>query len=88
MILNLVILMLAAVNISGFIVVAIDKYKARKRLWRVPEKVFFFLSLLGGCLGVYLSLLLFRHKTKHPTFMIGIPAIFIIQVFAVLYFYL
>ena len=80
--------MLATVNISGFIVVAVDKYKARKRLWRIPEKVFFFLSLLGGCVGVYLSLLLFRHKTKHLTFMIGIPAIFLIQIFLVLYFFL
>jgi len=71
----------------GFIVVGADKKKARKRLWRIPEKTFFFLSLLGACPGVYLGLLLFRHKTRHWYFMWGIPAIFFIQLAALYYFY-
>ncbi len=74
---------LAALNLIGFIVVGIDKRKAIKRKWRVQEKTFFILSLLGGSIGVYIGLLAFRHKTRHWYFMLGIPAIIIAQVVGV-----
>lgn len=67
------------INVIAFIIVARDKMKARKKLWRTPEKVIFMLALVGGSLGVYLSMLFFRHKTKHKKFMIGIPLILILQ---------
>ncbi len=70
---------LAALNLIGLIVVGVDKHKAIKRKWRVPEKTFFIISLLGGSIGVYIGLLTFRHKTRHWYFMIGIPAILIAQ---------
>lgn len=79
---------LLLVNMTGLIIVGADKYKARKRLWRIPEKIFFIMSVLGGCPGVYLGLLLFRHKTRHWYFMWGIPAIFAVQAVALYYFYL
>ena len=75
----LIIYSLIFINIAGFILVAADKRKARKKLWRIPEKVFFILSLLGGCPGVYFALLLFRHKTRHWYFMWGIPLIWVVQ---------
>lgn len=78
--------LLTLVNMIGLVVVGVDKHKARKRLWRIPEKVFFTLSILGGCPGVYLGLLLFRHKTKHWYFILGIPAIFILQMIVLYYF--
>jgi uncharacterized membrane protein YsdA (DUF1294 family) len=71
------------INITGFITVAMDKHKARKRHWRIPERTFFLISLVGGAPGVYLGLLLFRHKTRHWYFMLGIPFIFVLQLFLI-----
>jgi len=68
------------INIVAFIVVGIDKYKAHRSLWRIPEKVFFWFALIGGCPGIYSGLMLFRHKTRHWYFMYGIPFIFLFQV--------
>lgn len=75
-----VLAVLGLLNITGLMLVASDKHKARKGLWRVPEKAFFLIALIGGSIGVYAGMLLFRHKTKHWYFMTGIPAIFILQV--------
>ena len=67
------------INIIGFVLVALDKHKARKHLWRIPEKYFFFIAVIGGSIGVYISMLLFRHKTRHWYFMLGIPMILALQ---------
>lgn len=75
----IIITILAIINAAGFILVALDKRKARKKLWRIPEKTFFLIALIGGSIGVYVSMLLFRHKTRHWYFMIGIPAIFVAE---------
>lgn len=77
---------LVIINLAGFIICAIDKNRARNRKWRIPERNIFIAALLGGSIGVYSSLLLFRHKTKHLSFMIGIPVIFAIELGAILYF--
>lgn len=68
------------INILGFIIVGVDKHKASKKLWRIPERNFFLMAALGAAPGIYLGMLNFRHKTKHLSFMAGIPAIFISQV--------
>lgn len=81
----IIIIILAIINVVGFILVALDKQKARKKLWRIPEKTFFLIALVGGSIGIYVSMLLFRHKTKHWYFMIGIPAIFAAELI-ILYF--
>lgn len=80
-----IIALFAVINIIGFSLTGIDKHRARKKMWRVREKAFFIISALGGCPGVYIGLLSFRHKTKHRYFMYGIPAIFILQL-VLLYF--
>ena len=54
--------------------------KAKRKAWRIPEKTFFLVSFLGGSLGSFLGMRVFRHKTKHWYFVIGIPTIFILQV--------
>ncbi|MDP4094001.1 MAG: DUF1294 domain-containing protein [Bacillota bacterium] len=77
---------LVVLNLTGFITVGVDKRKARKREWRIRERTFFIISLIGGCPGVYSGLLFFRHKTRHWYFMIGIPAIFILQLILLFYF--
>lgn len=68
-------------NVLAFGVSAFDKYAAKRRgMRRVPEKTLFLLALLGGAAGLYVSMRLFRHKTHHRKFMVGIPVILIAQV--------
>ncbi|NLK86586.1 MAG: DUF1294 domain-containing protein [Clostridiaceae bacterium] len=71
---------LALINLTGFIVVAADKYRARKRKWRIPEATIFMIAAAGGSIGVYSAMLIYRHKTRHWYFMSGIPLIILIQI--------
>ena len=57
-----------------------DKLRARKNLWRIPEARLIWLAVLGGSPGIHLGKQLFRHKTLHPKFSIGVPVIFAVQV--------
>ena len=82
---------LAAINLVTFFVYGVDKRKARKGQWRVPEKTLFLLPLLGGSLGGILGMKAFHHKTKHWYFRWGLPAILVLQLaaaFAVWYFFI
>jgi len=83
-----VVLFFVIINIIGFISCGVDKYKAKRGLWRIPERIFFWLAFMGGAPGVYFGLLLFHHKTRHKKFMVGIPMIFIFQVLGLILFYL
>ena len=75
---------LAIVNLAGLIVMGIDKLRARKRAWRIPESTLFVIALIGGSLGTTIGMHLFRHKTRHWYFLFGMPAILVIQIAAVL----
>ncbi|HHW31787.1 MAG TPA: DUF1294 domain-containing protein [Clostridiaceae bacterium] len=75
------------INVFGFVLVGIDKYKAKKHRWRIPEKTFFIISILGGSPGVYIGLFTFKHKTRHISFIVGIPLIIALQL-ALLYYFL
>jgi uncharacterized membrane protein YsdA (DUF1294 family) len=66
-------------NIAGLFAMGIDKSKAKKHAWRIPERTLFLISLLGGSIGTWLGMYLFRHKTKHWYFVVGMPAILILQ---------
>lgn len=68
------------INLIAFVVFGIDKRKARKGQWRVPESTLFILALIGGSIGALLGMLAFRHKTKHRKFTIGIPLILALQI--------
>jgi uncharacterized membrane protein YsdA (DUF1294 family) len=69
------------INLYGVIVMYYDKSKSIKHQWRVPESRIFLISLILGSVGVFLGMHLFRHKTKHKKFTIGIPLILIIQLY-------
>lgn len=58
----------------------LDKHKAKKNLWRIPESRLILCALLGGSLGCLGGMYLFRHKTKHPKFTLGIPLILAAQI--------
>lgn len=73
-------------SIVAFCVYGVDKFAAQRQKNRVPEKVLFLLSALGGSIGMYLGMFTFRHKTKHWYFVVGIPAIILVQAALILYF--
>jgi len=79
MILQILCVYILVINLALFAVMGIDKYKARKGLWRIPEKTLFALALIGGSIGGILGMKVFRHKTKHNSFRFGFPAILIAQ---------
>ena len=72
---------LIPINALGFLLMLADKRRAKKDLWRIPEKVLMTVALLGGSLGVYLGMQTARHKTKHPKFSVGVPVILAVQIF-------
>lgn len=67
-------------NMIGFALMGIDKHKAKKRAFRIPEATLFTVALIGGSIGSILGMYLFRHKTRHRSFVYGMPAILILQV--------
>lgn len=73
-------------NVVGFFIMGIDKRKAEKHAWRIPEKTLFLVSLIGGSIGTLLGMYVFRHKTKHWYFVIGMPLILIIHIILVVKF--
>ena len=70
---------LLLINAAAFAVMLADKHRAKKKRWRVPEKVLLGIALIGGSPGCLLGMYLVRHKTKHKTFTIGMPVILILQ---------
>ncbi len=78
---------LAAVNLVTFTVYGIDKAKAKRGAWRVPERTLFLLPLLGGSLGALLGMKVFHHKTKHWYFVWGIPLILLAQIALAVWLY-
>lgn len=75
---------LIIINLTGFIMMGIDKKRAVRNDWRIKEKTLFIIAIMGGSPGVLLGMNKFRHKTKHKSFVYGIPAILIVQFLALL----
>ena len=71
---------LILINIIGFLAMGNDKARAQKKRWRIPEKTLFAIAVFGGCLGTWLGMYMFRHKTKHWYFVIGMSTILIVEV--------
>lgn len=81
-----ILIYLLLVNIFGLLVMGMDKSRARKRKWRIPEKTLFLVSAIGGSVGTLTGMYLFHHKTRHWYFVIGMPLILIIQLACLVYF--
>ena len=77
---------LIAINLIGFALMGIDKYKAKKRAFRIPEATLFTVAVIGGSIGSILGMYAFRHKTRHRSFLYGMPLILIIQIILILAF--
>ena len=76
---------LIGINILTFLIFGADKWKAKRDKWRIPEDTLIWLAIVGGSVGALLGMYLFRHKTKHKMFLIGIPVILLVQL-GLLYF--
>ncbi len=72
-------------NLAGLLAMGVDKYRAKRHAWRIPEANLFLVSLLGGSIGTWAGMYLFRHKIKHRRFVILMPLICIVHVFLAVY---
>lgn len=77
---------LLAINIITFATYGIDKMKAKRNKWRIPEATLLLLALCGGSLGAWAGMKVWHHKTKHLKFKYGVPAIILLQIAATMYF--
>jgi len=77
---NSILLYLAGVNLTGFVIMGIDKWKAKKQAFRIPEATLFLIAIIGGSIGSLIGMYTFRHKTRHMTFVIGMPLILALQI--------
>lgn len=75
---------LLLINAAGFLIMRSDKRRAVKKMWRIPERTLMAFAALGGSAGVYLAMVVLRHKTKHPKFSVGVPLLFTLQALALI----
>ena len=83
-----IILYFLCINLIGFLIMYIDKQKAKKNKWRIKESTLFAITALGGGIGTIAGMYVFRHKTQKIAFVIGFPLITIFEIITVLYFVL
>ncbi|WP_296647950.1 DUF1294 domain-containing protein [Romboutsia sp. 13368] len=81
----MIIYYLIFINIVGILSMYLDKYFAKKNMYRISEKNLFLIAIAGGSIGSIIGMHKFRHKTKHKQFTIGLPAILFVQVFILNY---
>ena len=81
---DIIILYVVAVNVVSFLMMGIDKRKAVKRAFRIPESTLFVLAIIGGSIGAIVGMHLFRHKTRHWYFLYGMPVILALQIILIL----
>ena len=84
---QMIIIYLVVINVVTFFMYGIDKWKARKSLWRIREASLLMLAVLGGSIGAWLGIKVWHHKTQHKKFRYGIPAIIIVQIAVIGYFF-
>ena len=83
-----IVVYLVIINLTAFVLMGVDKRRAIKRLWRIPEKTLFMAAILGGSIGAILGMRMLHHKTKHLSFVFGLPAILFLQLLTVACIYL
>jgi uncharacterized membrane protein YsdA (DUF1294 family) len=82
---QLIIIYLIAINVITFLVYGIDKWKAKRSKWRIPEATLLGLAVIGGSIGAWLGMKVWHHKTMHKKFKFGLPVIIIIQLLIIGY---
>ena len=82
-----ILIYLLIINLIGFFAMWLDKQKAKKLSWRIPENTLFMIAILGGGVGSIAGMYTFRHKTKKLRFTIGMPIILICEILLITYFF-
>jgi len=82
---KIAVIYLAIMNLTGLFIMWLDKNKAKRNAWRIPEKTLFLVSIIGGSIGTWAGMYVFHHKTKHWYFVIGMPFIFVIHIILVIF---
>lgn len=82
---NKIIVYIIILNILGYLIMYIDKRRAKKQQWRISEQTILLITFLGGGIGTTLGMYTFRHKTKKIKFIIGLPLITIIEIVVIIY---
>ncbi|PZE22782.1 DUF1294 domain-containing protein [Paenibacillus xerothermodurans] len=80
---NIILSYILIINLIGFVIMGADKSRSKRRSRRVPERRLFLIAFAGGAAGVWLGMQFWRHKTKHESFFVGIPFVFILNVVCV-----
>ncbi|MBQ2257347.1 MAG: DUF1294 domain-containing protein [Lachnospiraceae bacterium] len=75
---------LILINLSSFAMMGIDKRKAEKKLWRIPESSLFIIAIIGGSIGSIIGMRVFHHKTRHWYFVYGMPLILLLQILLII----
>lgn len=83
-----IIIYVCLINLIAFILMGLDKQKAKRGKWRIPEKTLWFSAVIGGAFGSIIGMQLFRHKTKHKAFTIGMPLVIMLHITILIWFYL
>ena len=76
------------INLFGFFIMWLDKRKAKKGAWRIPEKTLFIITAIGGGIGTTVGMYAFRHKTQKIQFVIGFPFITILEIITIIWFFI
>lgn len=87
MILEAIVIYLAAINVITFIMFGADKARAVKGKWRISEAALILAALLGGSIGALAGMKIFHHKTRHRKFTVGIPVILVLQIVLMALYY-
>ena len=80
-----ILLYIVIINLIGFLMMWSDKKRAKWGKWRIPEQTLFIVTALGGGIGTIAGMYTFRHKTKKLKFIIGLPALVILEIILVIY---
>lgn len=77
---TIVTIYMVIMSIIGFVIMGIDKKKAIKRGWRIPERTLLLIAFIGGALGSFIGMHFFRHKTKHIKFVVLLPLALLLNI--------
>ena len=83
---QIAVIYLIVINILGFLIMGLDKHKAKMAERRIPENTLFMFTILGGGIGTIAGMYVFHHKTKKMKFKVGMPLILILEILIFVYF--